>query len=46
MEFGIEKCIMLLMKSGERHMTNRMELSNQEKFERPEKEKRANTWQY
>ena len=29
MEFGIEKCAMLVMKSGKRHLTDGMELSNQ-----------------
>ena len=28
MEFGIEKCAMLVMKSGKRHMTDGMELPN------------------
>ena len=28
MEFGIEKCAMLIMKSGKRHMTDGMELPN------------------
>ena len=28
-EFGIEKCAMLVMKSGKRHMTEGVELSNQ-----------------
>ena len=32
MEFGIEKCAMLVMKSGERHMTYGMELPNQDKI--------------
>ena len=32
MEFGIEKCAMLVMKSGKRHLTDRMELPNQEKI--------------
>ena len=32
MEFGIEKCAMLLMKSGNRHLTDRMELPNQDKI--------------
>ena len=38
---------MLIMKSGKRHMTEGMELTNQEKnkmFE--EKKKRSNTWEY
>ena len=29
MEFGIEKCAMLVMKGGKRHMTGRVELPNQ-----------------
>ena len=32
MEFGIEKCAMLVMKSGKRHLTDRMELLNQVKI--------------
>ena len=32
MEFAIEKCAMLIMKSGKRHMTDGMELPNQEKI--------------
>ena len=32
MEFGREKCSMLAMKSGKRHMTDRMELPNQDKI--------------
>ena len=28
MEFGIEKCAMLVMKSGKRHMTDGMELGS------------------
>ena len=32
MEFGIETCAMLMMKSGKRHLTNRMELPNQDKI--------------
>ena len=32
MEFGIEKCAMLVMKSGKRHMTDGMELANQDKI--------------
>ena len=31
MEFGIEKCAMLVMKSGKRHMTDGMELPNHNK---------------
>ena len=32
MEFGIEKYAMLVMKSGKRHLTDRMELPSQEKI--------------
>ena len=32
MEFGIEKCTMLVMKSGKRHMTDGMELPNDDKI--------------
>ena len=32
MEFGIEKCAMLVMKSGKRHMTDEMELPNHDRI--------------
>ena len=32
MEFGIEKCAMLVMKSGKRHLTDGMDLPNQDKI--------------
>ena len=32
MEFGIEKCAMLVMKIGKRHLTDGMELPNQNKI--------------
>ena len=32
MEFGIEKCVMLVMKSGKRHMTDGIELPNHDKI--------------
>ena len=32
MEFGREKCAMLVMKNGKRHLTDGMELPNQEKI--------------
>ena len=32
MEFGIEKCVILVMKSGKRHMTDGMELPNNDKI--------------
>ena len=31
MEFSIEKCAMLVIKSGKRHVTEGLELRNQEK---------------
>ena len=31
-EFGIEKCVMLVMKSGKRHLTEGIELPNQDKI--------------
>ena len=45
-EFGIEKCTVLIMKNGKRHMTDGMELPNQEKLERSKKRKPTNTWEY
>ena len=38
MEFGIEKCTMLIMKRGKRHLTDGMELSNQDKIRTLEEE--------
>ena len=32
MEFGIEKCTLLVIKSGKRHLTESMELPNQDKI--------------
>ena len=32
MEFGTEKCAMLVMKSGKRHLTEGMELPNEDKI--------------
>ena len=32
MEFGIEKCVLLFMKSGKRHITVVIELPNQDKI--------------
>ena len=46
MEFSIEKSAMLVMKSGNRHMTEGMELPNQEKSERSENRQPTNTWDY
>ena len=35
MEFGIEKCAMLVMKSSKQHFTDRMELPNQDRIRTP-----------
>ena len=32
MEFGIEKCALLVMKSGKRHLTDGIDLPNQDKI--------------
>ena len=32
MEFGIEKCALLVMKNGKQHLTDRMELPSQDKI--------------
>ena len=32
MEFGIEKCVLLVIKSGKRHLTDGMEIPNQDKI--------------
>ena len=32
MEFGIKKCALLVMKSGKRHLTDGIELPNQDKI--------------
>ena len=37
MEFGIEKCAMLVMKSGKRYMTDGMELPNHDRIRTLEK---------
>ena len=39
MEFGIEKCAMLVIKSGKRHMTDRMELLNHDRIRTLEENK-------
>ena len=46
MEFGIEKCALLIMKSAKRHMSVGMELPNQEKLESWENRKPTNIWEY
>ena len=34
MQFGIEKCAILIMKSGKRHLTDGMELPNHDKIKK------------
>ena len=43
-KFGIEKYAILVMKSGKRHLTDGMELPNQDRLERSKKRKPTNTW--
>ena len=43
MNFGIEKCAMLVMKSGKRHLTDGMELPSQDKI-RKLREKESNKY--
>ena len=43
MEFGIEKCAMLIMKSGKLHRTDGMELQIKTRLERSEKTTLTNT---
>ena len=46
MEFGIENCAMLIMRSRKRNMREGLELPNQEKkSERSEKKKLTNSWE-
>ena len=46
MEFGLEKCALIIMKSRKWHMNDRMKLPNQEKIEHSDKRKPTDTWQY
>ena len=45
MEFRLEKCTMLMMKSGKRQMKKGIEQPNQEKSECSEKRKVTSTWE-
>ena len=40
MEFGIEKCAMVVMKSGKRYLKDAMELPNQDKIGTPGEKER------
>ena len=44
MEFGIETCAMLVMKSGKRYSTGGMELPNHDRIRTLKKRKPTNTW--
>ena len=48
MEFGIEKCAMLIMKNEKQNMTEKIKLPNQKKKKSEQSEKRrlTNTWGY
>ena len=46
MEFGIEKCVMLVMKSSKRHLTEEVELPNQVVIRALGEKKPTNTWRY
>ena len=46
MEFGIEKCATLILRSKKRHMTEGIELPNQDKIRKPGKKNFTNTWEY
>ena len=45
-EFGIEKCAMLIIKSGKQKIREGIELPHQEKIKMKEKKKLTNTWEY
>ena len=46
MEFSIEKCAILIMRSRKQHMTEGIELPNQEKKRMIGEKKLTNTWEY
>ena len=46
MDFGIEKCAMLVMKSGKRHLIGGMELQNQDKIRTLGERKPTDTRRY
>ena len=45
-EFTIEKCAMQIMKSKKRQLTEKIEMTNQEKSEHSKQWKQTNTWEY
>ena len=46
MEFGIEKCTMLVMESGKWHRMDEVKLTIKKSSEHSEKRKATNTWVY
>ena len=44
MEFGIEKCAVLVMKSSKRHLTTEWNYQIKTRLERSERRKATNTW--
>ena len=44
MEFGKGKCAMLVMKSCKQHVTDRMELPNEDNIRRSVKRRHTNIW--
>ena len=46
MKYSIEKCALLIIKSGKWHMTEVIELRNEKRSEYSEKKKLANVWVY
>ena len=46
MEFGIEECTKLMMRSRKRHMAEGIELQNQEKIKTSKKRKITSIWGY
>ena len=44
MEFGIEKCTMLVMKSGRQQLTDGMDFQTKIRLKRLQKTKPINTW--
>ena len=45
-EFGIEKCAMLIMRRGKQQMTEGIEQPNKKKSEHLEKRKLTSNWEY
>ena len=46
LEFGIEKCAMLIIRSGKQHMMEGIEQTNEEKIRILGEKETYNTWEY